>query len=138
MTLAKNTNFTTEDPDQLRTDLQLEHRDIVREFERVGDPMPRWTVFLVGEGAVVRAQPNGLYIGAGITVYAPGKAASGTVFRVCEVTTTVSSNVVTDDGSLIQGVAPPFVVGGGQRGWFEFVYVSSLLNPALSGWWGNR
>ena len=135
MTLQKNTDFTTDDPEQLRTDLQLEHVSIRDELARVDDAIAdRWKVVNVGDAAIARAVPYSVFAGVTFTVRPPGKPRPGDVFGVvgapgCSIT------IQSDDGSSVQGNAGGFdSIGGGASGWFRWIYVASP-NPALQGWW---
>ena len=139
MTLPRNTDFATEDPDQLRVDLQSEHRDIVREFDRVGDPHPRWTVELVGDSQTARAAPDMVYAGTNFTLILPGNPTPGASLRVLSSGLGPTGiNVTADDGSAIQGVVGIDNIGAVVSGWFEYVFVKSSVDPRVAGWWRNR
>lgn len=133
MTLPKNTNFETTDPEALRTDLQLEHADVRDELARIDDAnADKWSVVLVADAQVVRAAPFTAYAGVTFTLMTPGKPRPGDVFRV--ITRAAGAvSIGSDDGALIHGSASDSI-GGGAHGWFEWQWVTSP-DPLLQGWW---
>jgi hypothetical protein len=133
MTLPVNQDFATEDADQLRTDLQLEHGDIRDEFDAFDlKKADEWTVQLIGDAQTVRAVPRVAYAGSTFTVMTPGKPRPGDVFSVVGKAG-CSISILSDDGSLIQGGASDSI-GGGAFGWYRWIWVASP-DSALQGWW---
>ena len=133
MSFPKNQDFATDDPAQLRADLQLEHESVRDELARIGrDNAYRWIPENVGTSGTVRAQPFGLYAGDTFTVMTPGKPLSDNVFRVLTNGVGAGVSILSDDGTSING-NPGFDSLGGVSGCREYQFVESP-NAALRGW----
>jgi hypothetical protein len=135
VSLDRNTEFTTDDPVTLRSELRQAWRALVSEIAAIGKSAPLWTMTVVPAGSSVGAQPNYCYAGYGFNVYAPGNPRPGDVFRVLYKGGGGGINVYSSDGSLVNGAAPPSTLSS--AGFLEYQWVDSVTDAALRGWWSN-
>lgn len=125
--LASKTDFTTDNPEKLRRELQREHEDLVGELSSLRSLLRPRVVYAVA-AATIGASPGDVIVclGFDITVIAPSEDDSqdGDQFTVVRSET---GNVTTlsSTGELVQGAASNVLNTAGRR----------TYQRANGGWW---
>ncbi len=128
--LARQTDFTVNDPRKLREELRLFYQEIVAEVRTLGNPAPRWTIVIVGESQTYAARAFDDIAATTATVRPPANPEFGDRFRVCKTVSGSGSVVIQpDDGSTIQGAASE-TIAAGTSGWREYAWYGTA-----HGWW---
>lgn len=124
MTLPRHDSFTTDDPDELATELERFYEDVARELGDLAEPFEWPTDDALATVVAAHVGRAVVVLDSAVTVRPPADATPGQGFRVVTAGT-AAATIEPDDGTTIMGGASEVLGAGGMR---EYMF-------ARGGWW---